>query len=641
MNNRGKIATFELLILLIGIVAFAGIVSAGDNNIEANMALEGNKEEGVGILAGVYNMIKENKKDIATNFIYATTIYLGTKAIAKKYGEGASSAAANAATTAYITNGAVGKEGWLTKIPVIGESKWATFLTAHPIITTVVISAIVFVATFKSEKKKTIVFECKPWDAPTGGSKCEQCNTKQGDLPCSEYQCRSLGQGCELIEGKCVWVNEKDTKYPVMTLDSDVLLEGYQYSNDNAVSPPNRGVEIINEESESGCTAIYTPLVFGVNTDEPAKCKYDLQRTNSFDEMMTTIGSGLPSYNHTIPLSFQSNRTDFEIQNGGNYEIYIRCQDANGNENPSTFVFKFCVEQGPDTTPPLILASDLIEGGYFSFEQEEVALKIGVNEPVKDCKWSKQDVDYVNMEHPMSCVSSEEEVNLQMLYPCTTTLTGLEDRKENKFYFKCEDIAGNIDDESTVFTLVGTEPLVIDSISPENETIRGNKDAVDVDLEVETSAGAEEGIANCYYSSSGEENSYILFLDTDSYKHKQRLELPEGDYDYFIKCIDGGGNTIIEEIEFDVESDANVPIVVRAYNQGEDLKIVTNEEAECAYSKEDCSYSFNDGISFTSLDDKIHYADWDTQVTYYIKCRDEYGNQPAPDECNIVVKASD
>jgi len=40
----------------------------------------------------------------------------------------------------------------------------------------------------------------------------------------------------------------------------------------------------------------------------------------------------------------------------------------------------------------------------------------------------------------------------------------------------------------------------------------------------------------------------------------------------------------------------------------------------------------------TTRDSLKHYVDWNTQRTYYIKCRDEYENQPAPDQCSIIVR---
>ena len=39
-----------------------------------------------------------------------------------------------------------------------------------------------------------------------------------------------------------------------------------------------------------------------------------------------------------------------------------------------------------------------------------------------------------------------------------------------------------------------------------------------------------------------------------------------------------------------------------------------------------------DYLSFT--------ADWTLNQNYFIRCSDQYGNQPNPDSCTMVIKAS-
>jgi len=40
----------------------------------------------------------------------------------------------------------------------------------------------------------------------------------------------------------------------------------------------------------------------------------------------------------------------------------------------------------------------------------------------------------------------------------------------------------------------------------------------------------------------------------------------------------------------------------------------------------------------TPVDDVTHYTDWNTKITFYIKCRDEYDIQPNQDKCSIIVR---
>jgi hypothetical protein len=66
---------------------------------------------------------------------------------------------------------------------------------------------------------------------------------------------------------------------------------------------------------------------------------------------------------------------------------------------------------------------------------------------------------------------------------------------------------------------------------------------------------------------------------------------------------------------------------------------MTNEEAACVYSNDDCLYDFDSGIGMTTSDDKVHSIAWDSNKNFYIKCQDEFGNEPPePQSCSITVR---
>lgn len=537
-------------------------------------------------------------------------------------------------------------------------SKFFTFGKLQPATASFVWGAGIAIAIFLIMNKKTetqiVKFECEPWQAPTGGNDCEKCN-EQGILPCSEYQCRSLGQACELAnpgtdEAKCVWVNRNDVTVPIIDPWDDALLDNYEYIPDGAVSPPDRGVIIKNKDSTTGCVPAFTPLSFGIITDEPAQCKIDYVNKPKYADMQFYFGgSNFYKYNHTQVLSLPSPGAlaseNLTLQNDGTFQMYVRCEDKNGNNNPANFVFKFCVEEGPDTTPPLIVTTSLINNMPIAHNQTDVGIDVYVNEP-SSCKWSPLDQNYDNMENTMQCSSSVFEMNAQMLYKCSTTLTGIKNRQDNKFYFRCKDQPlkpesdRNVNRESYEFVVKGSQPLVITKVEP-NETIKDSTETIKATLKAETSAGFEEGKANCYYSETGDNDDYIKFFKTDSNKHEQDLFLPEGEYEYFIKCIDLGGNADLETVSFTIETDVNPPIVTRVYHEETKLKVTTNEKGSCVYSQDSCTFLFDDGIKMVSLDEKMHYTEWRTDTDYYIKCRDEFGNQPNPNQCNIVVRPSE
>jgi len=518
-------------------------------------------------------------------------------------------------------------------------------------------AVIVFLSIYDETRTETVTFSCYPWAAPTGGENCELCN-EQGDLPCTEYQCKSLGQACELIneqetgEPICYWKDPKDVTPPIMVPLEEALLADFAYTPDNAISPPDKGVKVVYDNNQDGCLPAFTPVAFGVNTSEPSRCKLDIARKPDFESMMSYMGNDASfafEHTQTIVLPGPDATGNLTLRNGGKNSLYVRCQDPNGNYDQANFVFNYCVNDGPDTTPPLIVTTSLLNGGPIAFNQSSVDLTTYVNEPA-DCRWDYLNRDYDEMENEMDCVSNPTQFNAQMLYECETTLSGLQSAKENKFYFRCEDqplLEGTEDEsdrnqnmESYEFVLQGTLPLQINSIEP-NGTIDGPTDKIKVTLEVETAAGYKEGISICGYKEADEFGTHTDFFETNSYVHKQDLWLEEGSYNYSIMCVDLGGNVDYGNAVFDVETDLASPIVVRAYYEEGYMKLITSEEAMCVYGTDDCNYAFVDGIEIQSSQNVNHFVEWNTEEDLYIKCQDSYENQPVPQkECSIVVRAS-
>jgi hypothetical protein len=513
---------------------------------------------------------------------------------------------------------------------------------------------VIFLSMYKKESEEVVTFQCFPWQPPKGGDQCEQCN-KQSILPCSRYQCKSLGQSCELLNdgetGKelCTYVNRRDVDQPVIKPWHEILLEDQTFVPNQVIQPPDRGVKLIDKTTSQGCVKAFTPLRLGIEVNEPARCKLDNVATKEVDEMRFFFGGdSLFKYNHSMVMALPGpnalNNESPTLQNDGEYNLFVKCIDANGNDNKANFVFNFCVEAGPDTTPPVIVSTSISNGAPIGFNTTKVDLDVYVNEP-SSCKWSKQDKPFEEMDNSMSCSSSVFEMNAQMLYTCKTTLDGIKDREENTYYFRCEDQPRenkndrNVNRQSHVFTLLGTQPLLIDALSP-NETIKDSTDPARVVLEAKTSQGHDEGRAACYFSDKGfdDANSFVKFGNSDSHVHSQILNLPEGVYNYFIKCIDLGGNQDSGEINFNVEIDKAPPSVVRIFKDENSLRIITDEEAECRYGIESCSFTFLDGILMRAFEDTQHFADWNTNLNYHIKCADIYGNQPLPNECNIIAR---
>jgi hypothetical protein len=513
----------------------------------------------------------------------------------------------------------------------------------------------ILAATYKKESKQLVTFQCFPFEAPVGGRNCELCN-EDPFRPCSEYRCRSLGQACSFEnvgseEEICIWKNEKDARSPVIRPWIEVLNpRGLSYTPDNAVRPPNRGVKIVSGR-ENECIQAFTPLEFGVNLDEPARCKIDYNLTGTYEEMEFYVGgNNYLRYNHSqrMKLPGPDNSSAIlapELENDGSFSLFVRCQDANGNENVDAFVFNFCVDPSPDTTPPIVEGASIVDDGFVQFNADEVPIEIYVNEP-SECKWSRVSKNYDDMENDMSCDTETFEINAQLNYVCRDDLTGIRNREDNNFFFKCKDQPGKPENDRNVMVqsfelnLKGTQELNILRSGP-NETIFGSTDTVPVELSVRTDDGAEEGKSICYFSNTGETDSFVAMFKTDNFEHKQSLDLISGNYEYFFRCIDAGGNTAEDNIAFNVFVDRRAPKVTRAYRDG-GLKIVTDEEAECVYSLNNCNYVFDEGLSLVYSNPSIrqnHFVEWKENIVYHIKCKDLRGNEPGPNECNIVVNS--
>jgi len=498
---------------------------------------------------------------------------------------------------------------------------------------------------------ETISFKCMSWQAPTGGASCEKCNTDD-DIPCSEYRCKSLGQGCGIINAgtgneKCIWMDPKDSTSPGIKPLGDALPGGYAYSNVKARpaggGEGSFGMDITSEETTDGCIKAFTPIEFGIITSEPAQCKIAYDKTEGFDNMGYFIGEdNLFKQEHTQKVSLPGtkllNSLYPEIENDGQYRLYIRCMDGNGNQNRDEFAINFCVDPTPDVTPPIVEKTTIENNAPVQYQVDEVNLGLYLNEP-GSCKWDRVDASYESMTNDVNCNNQVWEMNADLLYSCATTLTSIKDREDNNFYFRCQDLANNTMHQSYKFTLVGTQPLDIIEVGP-TETIGGSNTVVQVNLTAKTDNGYKNGDSTCSFSPTSGAGG-IEFANTEGNVHSQVLDLGDGSYEYFIRCVDAGGNSAEDSVSFDVIIDNTIPQVIRAYNENDKIKVVTDEEAECRYSSESCNYNFEIGTNMPDDGSKInHYGEWLTGQSYYIKCSDEFDNVPNPTACSIIVRPS-
>jgi len=522
------------------------------------------------------------------------------------------------------------------------SAKTSSFLGAHAGMIGLGVGVLIFAMMYKDVETKTVTFDCMPWQAPNGGDSCEVCN--DADLPCSEYRCKALGQACEIVnagteEERCVYVNPRDVSPPVIMPNYIELTKGHEYRNVKN-SPPGPGFDIENVAAVDGCLKAFTPLEFGLTLDEPGQCKIDFNHTLKFDDMAAYVGgNSLYSYNHSERFSLPSSEvlaeSGFQIVNGEEMTFFVRCKDKNGNENGAEYAVNFCVDPTPDATAPKIEATSIVNGGCVAENTESAEVRFYTNEPAS-CRWSNVDQAYENMVNEMSCSNAVYQANAAQLFTCTSTLGGIP-RDGADYYVRCEDYAEdkNVMRQSYVFSLRGSTGLVLKNLKP-NESLSGGISPMPVELYAESLFGCNNGKAVCEWSSDG--SSYIQFFDTnkDDGIHTQRLDLGPGRHEYFVRCVDEGGNVVTDSISFNLDIDSSPPMIARIYEEGEMLKIVTIRDSECAYTHTDCDFTFVEGTGMPYGNTTIHVAEWNEDKTYYIKCRDEFLNVGAG--CSAVVR---
>ncbi len=498
--------------------------------------------------------------------------------------------------------------------------------------------------------ERIVIVDNKVWQPQTGGEDCHACN--DDDFPCTEYQCKSLGLGCELVNdgdnAECVSIDSQDITAPTITPRDDSLLSLTDYSY-VPIGTNELGVEI-RYDSTNGCLPSYETFTFGIELDKTGTCRFEDHSTDSFDDMLA-FGEALWERNHTQSLFYPGQTADSDdvvIPVQENHEIYVRCESYNGHANEEEFLFQFCVDPVDDVSPPVIRGFNKVDNTpirwFDETEDHSTAIAVYVNKPLSSttegCKWSHIDQSYKDMPGTFSsCSVNVNQVTIfgtQISYACSGTLDGLQNGIENEFYFRCNDSFGNVNTESKKLVLVGSSPLVLTSVGPVGE-VRGASNLVKVPLEAETSAGFDEGIAECYHSATGNYNNYTKFENTRSNKHTDNsVYLEEDDYTYYIQCFDMAGNSVVKTIDFEVVTDLGVPTIVRTYYDGGALIVITDEPAQCVYGTSTCNYLFDDGVDLQSSDDITHSVTWSTNNNLYIKCQDDYGISPSG--CSIIVR---
>lgn len=472
---------------------------------------------------------------------------------------------------------------------------------------------------FADTKEKTYTMTCGPWQAPIGGSDCEKCN-KDAEKPCSLYRCKSLGQNCYLVnqgtsEEKCINLNPNDVNSPIINPWPDVIPKTFTITP--TTDEGNKGYKI-NEK-----IGPYDSITLGIKTDEPSQCKFIDKVGTDFDQMAIFFGNGQYVYEHQMSFVMPPEFTTKEAikKLGDTYNLYIRCKDTSGNKNEKDYFIRFTLKPEPDMTAPKIEKTSIENNAYISYNSTNTGFSVYTNERA-NCKYDLVDKDYSLMSSTFECSTSPFTVNsaLRGLYECSTKL-GLTNTTKYEWYIRCKDTANNENRESYKFKLTPTLPLEIISVGP-----TGTFYEPEVTLEVTTAQGAENGKANCGYSTKDDVfGNMILFLNTDAAVHSQPLTPGTGEFTYYVKCLDAAGNIATGKTTFKVDVDTTPPKIVFIYVTASNyLHMEMDEASTCEYSN--ATFSYGAGMPMTGAGTTVHELSI-AEKLYHIDCQDVYANE--------------
>lgn len=525
---------------------------------------------------------------------------------------------------------------------------------------------------FEDTKTESIKVECKPWIQPTvpSGSNdiCEQCNPdfhagkedgyvdkNQNPLSakalktCSEYKCKALGATCKLLNvgtgnETCVSISPYDVTSPVIKPWVDGFTDDYKTS----VKETAGGMKI------EQVIPINNNVRIAIKTDEPSQCKMSWNHSKKYNEMEPFyFGTQNYVYFHmqTIWVPNSGNNTEQAInlaKGGGNYKIYVRCQDGAGNANEKDYAVEFKIGPEKDITAPRIESASIPKETFLRYGTNKTDVTLYINEPAT-CKWSLLDQEFTKMSDKNKCGSGK--VNSFGSYDCRFTGSGMANSGpavdglranagETRYaYFRCMDINKNVNKESYRIAFKGSDSLNISYIKPESGSEIVTTGSINVTLEVNTMRGAQgDGTASCKYidnQPAAYHNINMMaaeFLQANTSVHTLILtDRPSGTYRFDVGCVDIAGNIAYANTTFKIYKDDIPPQIVRVYKDTSTtpaiLRIDVDERSSCLYSTET-----GKAPSTAMIQDDVEGKKFSVQAdktNYYVQCEDGFGNKMA------------
>ena len=492
---------------------------------------------------------------------------------------------------------------------------------------------------------------------------CEACGWGEGQPWCTKERCGILGTDCNWTQkpdsatgdGDCVTIVLSDVNAPVI----NPLKIKYYDLNKN---------KITNVDDDTGTTkierAIELPfnmayIKIGATTNEKAMCRYSTEENKKYDEMNAFAKDTLHPISHETDY-IMVDRNILPAQ----FTYYLKCQDIAGNSPPDADnknYVRFKIAGGPDSVPPTIQYID--PKIFMPNGTSDVNLKILAfdSNGVKNCTYDIGEGDILmtppsNIGTSKCSTSTESRCDMfnsasSIHLNCTNFSVGdIPDlssmplnqqqaflQQQNEFrgtkicpmIIKCSDSRGNTAQFNNTIIVTSMFNITIEDIEDKYD-----RTPVFV-INTSRPTVCNYTLANRVYNF----NDPVYGTKIHTIEHNETLLPRETPYRISVECRDIAGTKRTATKDFTVLLDSNAPEIIRAYKDGSALHLVTNEKAICVYSSKDCNFDFESGIGMPEgriVADKDHEALWRTDITYYVKCKDEWENTPGT--CTTIIK---
>lgn len=526
-------------------------------------------------------------------------------------------------------------------------------------------------------KEIDVIFECQRWVPPSSGD-CNSCGKDglsdgKNEFPCSKYSCETIGQNCQFVEdseqeetgGVCVVKEELDLFPPKVVAmieeneNERVLTSGFSYVDFEY----DKKVEIVSDDGN--CLSQYEVLSFGIELDEPGRCRMSAVPPSLVDQFdsMREVGGGM-GMNQTIffrgldiyDLGYEG---DLEQETRNDVTLFVACEDYyEKNSALNAFQVNLCITP-EDISPPRFPESN-VQLDPLPFDAETFDFSLPLNEPAQ-CRYGESYMSFDEMPEDTQCETVDSPFGSN--YYCNFNQIPIE-YSEGDYCVKCmdhpewegTDQESERHENSQCLTLGYSKSenlLSVELVSPIYKTnlIRGSSPAT-VEIEFRTSGGANDGAATCNYLVNG--NNAGKLAETGGTTHTQDLTtLTAGNWKGTVYCNDGVNPVVHTNFEFNLEIDNAAPKITRVYAQNGNLVLVTNKNAECAYAlgkvagrNNFCNFHVDEageieGVNlFGSISGSgglTHQADFVENEIYYVKCNNEFGHETAT--CEMITNA--